>query len=376
MVEARRPDDRSRLAFVDALKALAFQLIVLHHLAFYGPMSDHAYPLAPVLMTWLSQDARMAVQAFLVIAGFLAARSIAPNGALLSNEPFVLLQQRYLKLVTPFLAAVVIGIVCAAIARELMVHDSIPGPPTLPQILAHALLLQGILGYDGLSAGVWYVAIDFQLFVLFAMLVWASGLIRVPGRIHPAVFLVALATFASMFHFNRVSDYDDWALYFFGAYGLGVLTQWAIAGRPGARAALGIAFAAIPLALAIDFRWRTVVAFGTALVLLAAVEMPQAWRWCRARLVGHLGQTSYSLFLVQFPVCLLANALARRHGLLDGPDGALHALYVLIATWAASLGAAALFHRWIEQPANRLRLFWQSAPEPQRQRHVESFNSA
>ena len=138
MVEARRPDDRSRLAFVDALKALAFQLIVLHHLAFYGPMSDHAYPLAPVLMTWLSQDARMAVQAFLVIAGFLAARSIAPNGALLSNEPFVLMQQRYLKLVTPFLAAVVIGIVCAAIARELMVHDSIPGPPTLPQILAHA----------------------------------------------------------------------------------------------------------------------------------------------------------------------------------------------------------------------------------------------
>jgi hypothetical protein len=67
----------SRLAFVDALKALACQLIVLHHLAFYGPMSDHAYSLAPALISWLSQDARMAVQAFLVIGGFLAVRAIA-----------------------------------------------------------------------------------------------------------------------------------------------------------------------------------------------------------------------------------------------------------------------------------------------------------
>jgi len=64
MVDPRMPDVHTRLAFIDALKAVAFQLIVLHHLAFYGPMSDHAYPLAPALISWLSQDARMAVQAF------------------------------------------------------------------------------------------------------------------------------------------------------------------------------------------------------------------------------------------------------------------------------------------------------------------------
>ena len=374
-----RPD--GRVEAVDGLKALAMQFILLHHLAVYGPLSDAAHTLLPALTDWFYTYGRMAVQVFLVAGGFLAARSFAwepaSGGPSAAGRLVAMAVKRYLRLILPYLAAVLLAVICAAYARRWMVdEDFVPAAPTLAQLMAHGLLLQSLLDYEALSAGVWYVAIDFQLFVLFAMLVWASGLIRVPGRIHPAVFLVALATFASMFHFNRVSDYDDWALYFFGAYGLGVLTQWAIAGRPGARAALGIAFAAIPLALAIDFRWRTVVAFGTALVLLAAVEMPQAWRWCRARLVGHLGQTSYSLFLVQFPVCLLANALARRHGLLDGPDGALHALYVLIATWAASLGAATLFHRWIEQPANRLRLFWQSAPEPQRQRHVESFNSA
>ena len=68
------PAVASRLAFVDALKAVASQFIVLHHLAFYGPMSDVANDLAPALFSWLSQNARLAVQVFLVIGGFLAAQ--------------------------------------------------------------------------------------------------------------------------------------------------------------------------------------------------------------------------------------------------------------------------------------------------------------
>ena len=69
--------DVGRLPLIDAVKGVAALLIVLHHLAFYGPLSDVAYPLAPALLGWLSEYARMAVQAFLVIAGFGAARRLA-----------------------------------------------------------------------------------------------------------------------------------------------------------------------------------------------------------------------------------------------------------------------------------------------------------
>ena len=96
-------------------------------------MSDHAHSLLPTLVSWLSQEARIAVQAFLVIGGFLAAQSLAPGGVLLAARPLSLLWRRYLKLVTPYLAAVLLGIACAAIARRLMTHDSLPGLPTLPQ---------------------------------------------------------------------------------------------------------------------------------------------------------------------------------------------------------------------------------------------------
>ena len=46
--------------------------------------------------------------------------------------------------------------------------------PTLPQVVAHAFLLQSILGYEGLSAGVWYIAIDFPVFALLLGTLWLA----------------------------------------------------------------------------------------------------------------------------------------------------------------------------------------------------------
>ncbi len=45
----------SRMPFIDALKAICCLLIVTHHLAIYGPMSDIAYPLIPAVLDWLRE---------------------------------------------------------------------------------------------------------------------------------------------------------------------------------------------------------------------------------------------------------------------------------------------------------------------------------
>ena len=185
-----------RLAAVDAIKAVASQLIVLHHLAFYGPMSDHARQLAPGLFDWMSEHARLAVQAFLVMGGFLAARALAPQGRLLGGRPVgALFARRYLRLAVPAMAAIGVAVVAAAIARMGMDHPSIPAAPTLPQLAANLLLLQDLLGYDALSAGLWYVAIDMQLYVLLVLALWA-------GR-ERAIAVVAGLAIASLWAFNR-----------------------------------------------------------------------------------------------------------------------------------------------------------------------------
>lgn len=335
----------SRLAFIDLLKAGAAQLIVLHHLAFYGPMSDEVREILPALMDWLSQHARIAVQVFLVVGGFLAARGLAPEGRLRPGAaPLVLIFQRYRRLVGPFLAAMLLAILGAYLADRWMDHDSIPAPPQAGQFLAHALLLHNILDVDALSAGVWYVAIDFQLFAVLVLLLWLGQQRRGLGVV--AVVLLALA---SLFHFNRDADWDIWALYFFGAYGLGALAWWGsnpqrLKTSSLALLPLGLMLLVTGGALLLDFRLRIAVALIAALALALARLSGVLERWPDWRPVAFLSRISYSVFLVHFPVCLVVNSLFVRYG---GGDPWAN-LFGMGLAWVASLLVGALFYRWVE----------------------------
>ena len=341
----------SRLALIDAVKALASQLIVLHHLAFYGPMSDFAQDLAPVLISWLSQHARIAVQVFLVAAGFLAAQSLAPDGRLLATNPLALLRKRYFKLIIPYLAALLLSVFCAAIARALMTHSSPPDAPTLAQFIAHALLLQSILGYDGLSAGVWYIAIDFQLFTLLLCTLWlARGMASGDkATLVLSQLLVSALALGSLFYFNRDAAWDNWALYFFGAYALGGLAYWAT-NRGRTPAWLLLIAALVITALLVDYRSRIAVALLVATLLGIARRQGFLERWPRSRTIAWLGRISYSVFLVHFPVSLVINALFSRFA---AGDPMLNLLGLLVA-WAASIAVGAVFYRFVERRSGQL----------------------
>jgi len=340
---------------INVLKAVAAQLIVLHHLAFYGPMADHAWPLAPDLFSWLAGDARIAVQVFLVIGGFLAAKSLSPHGLPGLDHPLRAIGRRYLKLAPPFIVAMLFAVLASYIADAWMDHDSISAPPSLLQFGAHMVLLQDVLGYEALSAGAWYVAIDFQLYGLMCLLLWASGYLGRASKwrwVVPA--LVGVGVTASLFFFNRDSDWDIWAPYFFASYGLGALAWWASDSRrqPVAIIAL-LLLIVVPtqLALAVDFRVRIAVAFAVAcLLLLLGREKPALLTGRVSQLVQVLAQTSYSVFLVHFPVCLVVNAVFMRF-----VPTLPHLQLVGVAIgWATSLVAGALFHRLAERPLAQL----------------------
>ncbi|WP_228487967.1 acyltransferase family protein [Rhodocyclus gracilis] len=347
--------DPQRMPFIDALKAVGSQLIVLHHLAFYGPMSDRAYELVPGMIDWLYGNARIAVQVFLVVGGFLAARSLAPEGRLRTATPLALLSRRYLKLVIPYLAAIGIAIVCAAVARSWMDHDSIPDAPTAAQFAAHALLLHGVLNIDSLSAGVWYVAIDFQLFALLLALLWLGQHFAGPHhgssrqnqeKVIGAALVAALAA-ASLYVFNLDADWDDWGIYFFGAYGLGALTYW-LSARPRALLWLAALAALVGMALVVEFRSRIAVALTVALALGIARHTGGLENWpgkgIGGALASYFGKISYSVFLLNFPVALVINAAFSRLGI---DDPALNIGGMIIA-WIACNIAGALFFHFVE----------------------------
>ena len=344
---------QSRQAHIDLLKLIASQLIVLHHFVAYGPLADALDIAATELTDWFYEYARMAVQIFLVLGGFLAARSLANGGHNRTAFPWRPILLRYQRLVLPLLVALCMAMISAALVRPWLAGAFMPGVPTLAQVLAHSLLLQNVFGFDSLAAGIWYVAIDFQLFALLVLLLW-PGQNRV-WRYAPVLGVML----ASLFFFNLDEGWDSWGLYFFGAYGLGAATFWAVnSDKRGWRLIL---LASVGwLALAFDFRLRIALALVVALVLALATLLnhknsittptkPHSPAPVR-RMVHQLGHTSYALFLVHFSVLLLCNALFVYWRL----TGALAAWIMLFGSWMACMGMATLFERWVERPLTRL----------------------
>lgn len=345
-------------------KGVACMAIVWHHLAFYGPMSDTALALVPGLIAWLYDYARMAVQVFLVLGGYLAACSLAPYGAPRFGDAGGAVAKRFVRLVIPYAVALVATVLVAAAVRPWFDHPSVPEAPTFAQLVANALLLQDIVGEDALSAGVWYVAIDFQLFACTA-LAWAAlrALPGAWGRKHAgplAQGVVVLAAAASLWFFNRDADLDMWALYFFGAYGLGMMACWAVHAA-NARVAgawwAGIAFLG-GAALLLDFRGRLAVALVTALLLVLALRSARLSAWRGWAPLVRLGQMSYSIFLVHFSVCLLVNATWAR---LWPASAWANALGMVVA-FALSLAAGRLLYHRVERhvPSWSAALRWQA----------------
>ncbi len=335
----------NRMPLIDALKAVAAILIVMHHLAAYGPLAAAFEEFAPRLIDGLYDYGRIAVQVFLVIGGFLAARGLSPQGDALTASPLGLIWKRYVRLAIPYLAAIGLAIVCAAIADHWMDDESIPTRASFTQWLAHVFLLQGLLGFESLSAGVWYIAIDFQLFALMAGLLWL-------GRIRfLAPALVLLTGIASLFWFNRDTSLDNWAIYFFGSYALGAAAWW-VSARQQKFFWMGVILTVAIAALVLDFRLRIAVALAVALLLAFSRRSGFLETWPNARPLASLGKISYSIFLVHFPVCLLINAFFAQ---LDQPSITMSILVALIAL-TASIAAGALFYRWIESPAASQRI--------------------
>ena len=204
-------------------------------------------------------------------------------------------------------------------------------------------MLQGVLDFDSLLAGAWFIAVDFQLFFVMLCISWLGG--KAANSKKAILIIITLTAAASLFWFNRHERYDDWAIYFFGAYGLGAIAYYA-GQREHSNAWLWLNISIAMTAILIDFRLRILIAALTALALFFTRNVHIKAHVKQQRFIHYLGSISYALFLVHFSVLMLANAI---FSWLNLTSSWLACFFMLI-TWAASLVLADLFHRKVEKP--------------------------
>lgn len=354
-----------RYALLDALRAVCAHAIVWHHITFYGPLSDIAYPLMPTLLDFIANYSRLAVQIFLVMGGFVAAQGLSRSVPTTFGELLQQIVKRYWRLAWPYLIVIGIAVAANATASQFMTHESIAAPPTVPQLVAHAFFLQTLLGYESLSSGFWYLAIDLQL-SLFTLLVativgFVARRLGRPEVMHTATMAVLFPlAAASLFWWNRDPDHDIWAGYYFGSYFIGLTTAWCLNGRISPRW-FGLMCVLMLAGLVHDFRIRLALALATGMVLFVAGRTGGLERWGRSPLMTYWGKLSYSLFLIHFPVCLVINAV------LGAPltDRPVWAAAGMVLAWLASCVAAVGFYHLVEQPgAWSPRLWFARRPAP------------
>jgi peptidoglycan/LPS O-acetylase OafA/YrhL len=325
-------------------------MIVLHHLAFYGPLSVRAERIVPELSEGLVQYGRFAVQVFFVLGGYVTARHLDREWPNRLGKVLESLVDRYRRIALPYLAALLFALVANWLARQWMVDEAISKPATVEQLLAHVLLLQDLLGHEPLTAGIWYLAIDLQLVTLSVVVSWIVSLSfgQVRGIWLSRYGLLALGVL-SAFLFNRAPTLDKTALYFYASYAFGLAVAWIESSKIRVWH-FALYLVLVLCALGIHFRGRLFVAAVTALALLFALRSTVARRLPNRPTVRILADSSYSLFLIHFPLFLVVNAAAARWL----PEGAGWTTVALLAAYAASVFAGLVFHRHVERPLLKL----------------------
>ena len=311
-------------------------------------------------MTWLFEYGRYAVQIFLVMGGYLAAQSLTrANNLKTPRNVLKVIFNRYLRLFSPYVVALIFTIICAWVARFWVQDEFVGESETLGQFLAHLFFLQGILGLDSISAGVWYVAIDWQLYVILAIM-----LSMFPGY-RSLMWILTVMCVASLLFFNRSGVYENYFIYFIGAYGLGVLAHLC-KGYPDPlvnRVArmLFIAIGLVILISSLHQMWlRNILAYVAAIALIvwgdwAYKDQKHAKPHQLVNAILWGSRRSYCAFLIHFSFVLLANTLYIAWGINQQHDGAIAIALMCIAV-IISWVAATYLYRWVEVPARKWKL--------------------
>ncbi len=352
------------LFLIDLLKVSAALLIILHHLSSYGQIAIDAKLALPMLMEYLFEYGRFAVQIFLVMAGYLATQSLTrfAKQKFSANLALRIIINRYLRLFAPYTVALVFTIACAWIARLWIDDEFVGQTETLAQFVAHLFFLQGILGLDSISAGVWYVAIDWQLYCVLAILLMSFSS-------HQAlVWLLSIVSVGSLLYFNRSSQYEAYFIYFLGSYSLGMLAflakNYSDPKIRGLAKFLLFALGAVIAISSFQELWaRNVLAWCVALALFIwgnagyppvnpnnadlKQRVLQAIAWASPR--------SYCAFLIHFAFILLANTIYIASGLYAHTNGTM-AIGMMVLVVIASVIASNYLYRWIELPSTQLKI--------------------
>lgn len=327
LTSRRMTSNAEKIHVIEPLRGVAAIAVMWFHFTNGGGLKTESWIRMTGSAGWLG------VEIFFVISGFIIPYALHRSHYRTSRHAGIFVLKRIARLDPPYLASIVV-------ALALWYASSIaPGfrgeaPSVDPvNVLLHLAYLSAFFGYPWINPVYWTLAIEFQFYLLialiFPMLVHASGRVR--------LLMVTLLCACSLMGWSGIFVFK-----YLGLFSLGIVAfqfrasmiTWRTCVVAFAAAAVTTWFALSPEAALVGLVAGAVIAF---------VQLPPV-----APLV-FAGSISYSLYLIHVPIGGRVVNLGARFA-----TGPLTQLLVLACAVLVTVAAAVVFRRLIEAPAQRL----------------------
>lgn len=312
------------MAVIDLLRGFAAMWVVMLH---FVAVSDYIQG-GPVRS--LADYGWLGVEIFFVISGFLIPYSLWLGGYRPGKDWLRFIAKRLMRLEPPYLASLLISVALLYACSRIPGYGGPPPQVTLTQLFLHLGYLNAFFHGEWLNGVYWTLAVEFQYYLLIALLFGLISHSRGAIRHGVALALCGCAFFVHSKHyvphflplfvlgistFNYHARNNGLKTYLIECAAIGVMSYFALGGV------------------------ITLAGLATALII-AGVRIP------RCAPIVFMSNISYSIYLIHLPIGERIVNLGRRLG-----PGALTKTFVLITAVAVTIAVAYAFHRLIEKPA-------------------------
>jgi peptidoglycan/LPS O-acetylase OafA/YrhL len=355
-----------RLHFIDGLRGLAMLMVLLYHCWLFGgqwhvslPFGAHSVNLASVL-----GFGHVGVNLFLVLSGFCLYWPFVKGGARREPTLWEFAKKRCRRILPPYYVALIIfGI--PLFVQALRHHSSVDLGFAVTWFCLHVLMIHNLRPdyVMSVNGSLWSLALEFQLYILFPVIVEAFR--RFPAR----VVLLTVMVLSAAYRFFLVREnylIDDGYAYVLAysllgrcfEFVLGMFTamlvaRWHEEGKSPLRPSdYLLPLIITPLAILdgkhghfqalTDIMWGLVFA---ALLLMASRPHTAAHRLLSSRALVSLGIFSYSVYLIHLPLVIYLGQYAYDHF-----SNTVLVLFQLFLVVPSMLGLGYVFHLLFEKP--------------------------
>ena len=343
---SQHPARLPRVEILDPLRALAALAVAWFHFTLGGPLLDDGWLKSSGTYGWLG------VEVFFVISGFVLPLSLHRGGYRLRPHLLTFLLKRIVRLDPPYIITIAITVALAYASAMAPGYAGEPPRFTWVNVLLHLGYLNAFVGQPWINVVFWTLAVEFQFYVLIALLF--RPLARVPrGFRGAAAVLIGSAAF--------LWPDPAYVVHYLPLFALGIATFDLFTERTG-RVEFGLTAAALTTIGGVAMGWPMALAGIATAVCIAfvRVRVPRPFVW--------LGALSYSLYLLHVPIGGRVINFGARWA-----DSLPEHVVVLALALAVSLAASYLMYRFVEEPSQRLSssISYRKAPAATREPAVE-----